>query len=382
MKQIAVVGATVRAIAASVVQAGHLALAADLFGDLDLRSLASVTVLRRYPWSALTWLAQSDADAWCYTGGLENYPRLIERMANLKPLLGSGADCLRRVRDPFWLAGLAVRHDLAFPPIREAGSLLSPPDTGEWLRKPWRSAGGLNIETTRDTVAACGKSYFQQRITGEARSVALLSTSRQVEIVGVCRLHIGTMFGAPGPFVFAGGTTIPLAEVAEREELRRMAKVLHRAASLRGLWGFDYIAAERTYLLEVNPRWTATMALHERAASPTGSLMARHIAACSGRSSPPVVGCRMRHTMQIVYATNNIHVTEGILAHLRQTTDLAAISETTRPSIADLPMPGTRIEAGQPVCTLYEDGATVEAVSGRLESRVARVQRILQGDSS
>ena len=381
MKRIAVVGASARAIAASVVGAGYQAVAADLFGDHDLRGLASVTVLRRYPWSALSWLAQVEADAWCYTGGFENYPRLIERMANLKPLLGNGADCLRRVRNPFWLAELAARHNLAFPPVRAHGSQPLPPDTGEWLRKPWRSAGGFQIEIASDTRASRGKSYLQQRIAGEPRSVALLSTSRHVEIVGVSCLHVGTAFGAPAPFLFAGGTTIPLAEVAERDELRRMAQVLHRSASLRGLWGFDYIAAERPYLLEVNPRWTATMALHERAANENDSLMFGHIAACSGRSWSPASTNLLRHGMRILYAADDVHVTLKMLDRLRQLANPADVAAPLQPSLADLPLPGTWIEAGQPVCTHYEDGALFEEISTRLERRAASMHQVLLGDS-
>lgn len=375
MKRIGVVGASVRAMAASVRQAGWDAVAADLFADLDLRRLASVTQLDRFPWSALAWLSEADVDAWCYTGGFENYPRLIQRMAALKPLVGNGPDCLRRVRDPFWLAACMDEHGLAFPTVRRSF------DTGHslkdgWLRKPRRSAGGLKIEPAQVATPGHSGFYLQKQIVGEPRSVALLSSGSGVQIVGVCRLAVGLDFGAPGSFVFAGASMIPLPDVAESEELCAMAQVLHDEAAMCGLWGFDYVLAERPYLLEVNPRWTATMALYERGSrfGMSDSLMRRHIAACLGTSDQPLPPSSGRHAMRILYAAKRIEVTPAMIDLVGGSGYLEGSGVLRPPSIADLPVPGSRIEPGEPVCTIYTDEETM----GRLDDQVAKVRHAFQ----
>jgi uncharacterized protein len=87
---LAVVGASVRAAAASAVHAGLKAVAADLFADLDLQRVARATRIGRYPKGLLAWLKAMEPkpDAWMYGGALENHPDLVDAMAQLCPLLG------------------------------------------------------------------------------------------------------------------------------------------------------------------------------------------------------------------------------------------------------------------------------------------------------
>ena len=55
-ERIAIVGASVRAAAASAVRAGFSVAAADLFADEDLREIADATRIRDYPDGLADWL--------------------------------------------------------------------------------------------------------------------------------------------------------------------------------------------------------------------------------------------------------------------------------------------------------------------------------------
>ena len=59
-----------------------------------------MTRVERYPHGLSRVAGRAPPGPWMYTGGLENHPRLVARIAARRPLLGNPADVLRRVRDP------------------------------------------------------------------------------------------------------------------------------------------------------------------------------------------------------------------------------------------------------------------------------------------
>ena len=147
MRPLVIVGASARAAAASARRAGFAPWCADLFADVDLRAIASHAVrcpIQNYP-AALLEIIQSAPEApWIYTGGLENHPRLIETMAQIRPLWGNDGDVLRRARSPFVIEQCLREADLPFLDVRPADAKL--PAGGRWLRKPLSGSGGQGIE--------------------------------------------------------------------------------------------------------------------------------------------------------------------------------------------------------------------------------------------
>lgn len=374
MEKIGLVGASCRAMAASLCRDGVSVEIGDLFADFDTSRLAPTTRLPRYPWSAWAWLRALSVDAWCYTGGLENYPRLIQRMAAICPLLGNSPETLRRIRDPFYLARLCAENGFLFPAtVRPGDPLLR----DRWLSKPLRSAGGLQIKRLADDKQdACRRFYWQQEVEGVPMSLAILSNSCEWKLVGASRLQVGAKFEAPGEFVFAGGTTIGVPELRGLPELRELITMVHHHGNLVGLWGIDYIEADRPVLLEVNPRWTATMPLYERTTD--ASLMPWHLNACRDKSLRDFSPVRRGSSgVRIVYATQAVTWTKEHYAQLAEEFALSREASLAKPMVADIPTSDTRIEVGHPVCSIYADGTTCRDVERQLQKRVASVQRLL-----
>ena len=78
------------------------------------------------------------------------------------------------------------------------------------------------------------------------------------------------------------GNLVPLdGPAAARREIGAIADALSREYGLRGLNGFDFILRDdRPVVVEVNPRYCASMELLERASG--RSVFALHLAACRG----------------------------------------------------------------------------------------------------
>ena len=144
-----------------------------------------------------------------------------------------------------------------------------------------------------------------------------------------------------------------------------------------GLVGVDLIvdAGGRLHVIEVNPRPTASMELHERA---TGeSLAATHIAACGGPAAsaaasnpPPTTWAKC-----VLFASSAVRVTPATIA---------AVSGWARPwseedgwpAVADIPAPPQDIAAGRPLVTLFARGREPAAAVRSLRSRTAMVQAL------
>ncbi|MFA8019738.1 ATP-grasp domain-containing protein [Bremerella cremea] len=368
------VGASCRAMAASLIRADYQVTAGDLFADYDTQQLAAATTLSKYPWSAPDWLSKTTVDAWCFTGGIENYPRLVQRMSRHAPLLGATPDALRKVRDPFWLADVAKRYGFHFPESKRLDEASSSTVFNEpWLKKPYRSAGGLRIETVQEPPGCSSQFFLQRQLSGTPMSMALLSTKKKVHVVGLCRLQIGFNFGAPGMFLFAGGVT-SLQPVSQ--ELRAIAEAIHAEAKMLGLWGIDFLQTDKPTVLEVNPRWTASMALHDRRSAI--ALMGMHVAACEGREVDALsLSDDSAAAFRILYARQPIDFRQEVFEQIAAAFDLSREATIAGPEFADVPFPGSRIETGFPVCTLYADGATEEEAEASLAAKIERVESLL-----
>jgi predicted ATP-grasp superfamily ATP-dependent carboligase len=118
-KRIAIVGASVRAAAASAVRAGYQVAATDLFADEDLAAIADCTRIDDYPQGFVGWLRSLSPrpDAWFCTDALENHPDLVDELAAIAPLWGNGGDTLRRVRSPQSLSETLRAAGWRFPAI-------------------------------------------------------------------------------------------------------------------------------------------------------------------------------------------------------------------------------------------------------------------------
>jgi predicted ATP-grasp superfamily ATP-dependent carboligase len=370
---IIVIGVSARAAAFSALRAGMRPYAIDLFADSDLVEVCPAVKIKRYPQDFEQALAEAPQAPWIYTGGLENYPDLVERMAALRPLYGNGAAVLRKVRSPEVLAACLGGTDFEMPEIRTAPP---PPDSKkEWLRKPRRSSGGLGIRRTNNLARDANEDthYYQQFIPGVSRSALFLADRSGCRLLGVTEQQSGVPELPEEPFLYTGSRVshTHLFDV----ELMELGDVLTREFGLRGLFNVDFIDVGRgIWPLEVNPRYTASVEVLEH--SQGKNFLTMHMAAFDldfqGENTCRI-SKRPRHVAkQIVYATCDCIVTPE-MDRLRK----AWNSERLLPCLADIPRPGTGIHRGHPVATVIADGASDEEVQQVLDERVHTVRQTL-----
>jgi uncharacterized protein len=354
--RVLIAGLTTRALAESAVRAGATIVTVDYFGDLDQARVCETHPLREhgrgYSAAAILEVARELAyDAVVYCGGLENHPRVVAELARGRLLLGNTPDTLSRVRDPGGLFRYLASRGFAVPDTRVATVPL--PATGRWLLKPARGGGGQGVRRWAGQRPGVGQ-ILQELVDGVSASASFVGDGRRSVVLGWTE-----QLRAPRGFRY-GGNIMPLAgNAAAREEVDAIADALTQEYGLRGLNGFDFILrAGRPVLLEVNPRYCASMELIERASS--ASVFGLHVGACRGQlparfEEPPGVWGKA-----IVYASRTVAVPDTT-AWLDQ-------------GIRDVPHPGEVIRAGHPICTVIASGLTRPDCEAALRSAAARIQ--------
>ncbi len=378
-------------------RAGMRVWAADLFADADLRRCGPAKAVEDYPAGLERAAATAPAAApWAYTGGLENHPDLVDRIAASRPLLGNPGHVLRAVRDPARVAGALARHEVAVPEVRETCDGL--PMDGSWLLKPRDGCGGSAIRAWRGR-AATDQSlparragwYFQRRVDGEPCAAVYVAARGRAALVGVTRQLIGTPWAHAGPFQYAGslGPLVPAPLDAvkpggdrpcagiESESLRKQAErignVLAAEFGLAGLFGVDAVlAGDALWPVEVNPRYTASVEVLERSLGVPA--MAWHVAACrEGRLPEAEWGAAQQWCGKaVLYAAGDVTVPAALEAFSE-----AENCDPLWPNLADLPDCGTRIAAGRPVLTVLASAADERLLEAALRARLARAEAVL-----
>jgi len=354
--RILIASLTTRALAESAVRAGETIVTVDYFGDLDQARVCETHSLRErrlgYSAAAILETARELAyDAVVYCGGLENHPGVVAELARDRLLLGNSPETLRRVRDPIELLRYLASRGFAAPDTRRSGDPL--PATGQWLLKPARGGGGQGIRKWAGQPPLVSQ-IVQELVDGVSGSASFVADGRRSVVLGWTE-----QLRAPGSFRYAGNI-MPLAGGADAyQEVQAIAEALTQEYGLRGLNGFDFILrAGRSVVLEVNPRYCASMELVERA---TGvSVFGLHLAACRGELPARLDQARQVWGKLIVYSKRTV-----------------AVPDTTawlEPGIRDVPHPGEVIRAGHPICTVIASGSTRKTCEDALRVAAARIE--------
>ena len=373
------IGASVRAVAESAAAAGFEVGAIDLFGDADLcRTARTVRRSVRFPADVLQLADDFPPGPWLYTGGLENHPRLVARLAKRRPVLGNDSEVLRRVRDPLQLAAFAERSGpkIAMPLIRAGAAAGEVPtaEAGSWLVKQRSSSGGLAVQPATANESAARGRYLQRFITGTPFGASYVGAGGTACFLGLAEQLSAPAVDGSAPYRYGGSITTPIG-ADDRRLLEEFGARLADEFALRGLFGIDLIrdVAGRWYLLEVNPRPTASMDLWESSAAP--SLIARHVAACRSGDlpspTPATPGAPLRGR-KVVYSG----ALRGCVPRELTELLLRGPGDCGKRTVADVPAAGTLVEPDQPLVTVYATSSTragLELALAEAEQNVLRL---------
>ncbi|MAT16342.1 MAG: hypothetical protein CMJ46_13855 [Planctomyces sp.] len=387
-QSILIAGCSVRAAAWSARQAGISVIAADQFGDVDLLRHAERWLSLSADYHELPdYLVDAEIEGWIYTGGIENHPRLIASCAEQSRLFGVGSDAVYKLRDPYLFRDIILTCGGRMPIMRPVTDLIP---AGDWLVKPYHSGGGVRVQHAGEATGSVEGCYWQRRVPGVPYSISFTALGNEAYLLGAVRQFIATSpeiqvarsIRRKHPFLFCGGVTAKLEELGDSEELRQFLGRVVEAIGLVGWCGMDVIktASGQFEVLEINPRYTATMELLER--QQQRSFYPLHLDACRGTpldqtlEAPPMQerpGISV--AKQILYTPTDLPIpTDGVGTLLggRFVDD-----ETSDILLADQPQPGSLLPAGSPICTLIAHGTTEDEALRTLRYHAGRLAIVL-----
>jgi predicted ATP-grasp superfamily ATP-dependent carboligase len=292
-------------------------------------------------------------------------------LAKLRPLWGNSSQVLDSIRDPFQLASFLHANGFATPEVTRNPKAL--PTDGSWLVKPRHGSGGFAVRPwVGQPVTNLRPVYYQKRNSGLPVAAIYCGGPRGADFLGATRQLVGEPTLNAKPFAYCGSIgPLTLASPVEAV-MRRLGDALVRQFGLRGLFGVDGLVEDTHFVvIEVNPRYTASIEILERALglhmiAKHAQVFAPELELCP-RSEPSGAAI---HGKAILYARQTGHFPETgpWLADFR--------SPPTIRKFADVPAAGTRLEAGWPILTVFTSGNDVNVCHEALLGRAAEVDLV------
>jgi uncharacterized protein len=362
---IIVVANSARALASSAKRAGFAPLSIDVFGDDDMRqaSLAAVRLegglsegLRREEvlGAVEALISAYDPIGLVYGAGFEREPETIAAIARKTRVFGNEAKALKRAKDPRALARLCAAIGVSHPTVAFA----LPDDPERWLVKAEGGAGGAHVAVATDPRPASPDRYFQRYVAGQAISALFVWDGKEADIIGFSLQWTAPTRAAPFRY---GGAAGPIEVGAVNAEvIARSVAAVASELGLVGLNSIDFLVSDDLVsLIEINPRPGATLDVFE---PNEGALFAHHVAACEGRLKRVPMGSGFK-AAAVVYSPCDIK---------------SPIARNWPDWIVDRPSPGTRIAAGDPLCTALASGATVDLARSCANERARRILAVVE----
>ena len=272
--------------------------------------------------------------------GLDGHPECIEWLHSVLPVYGNAADvfalCCDRCRFIERLERLNIPHP------REDSEAFMPT-----LLKVAGASGGMHVRFGDSDRHA----YQQSYLPGTSVSHLFLASEGNITTIG-WSTQWQSRHNVHYPFCYGGAVSRSTLDEALCSRTEDYATLLAQDFSLVGINSVDYVmCGNDLYLIELNPRVSATMQLHD---DQEGTLFAAHLNACMAMPlSLPKPQLPRAHA--VLYAPYQIAIPDGF-----------DWLEGTH----DIPIPRVKLEAGEPVCTLTASATTSTATLTRLQEDI------------
>ncbi len=344
-------GHSVRSLAQSARASGSRVVAVDHYADLDTQAAAWRTLRVRAAEGEtleqvlLGSLCAPFTSAKLVAGaGFEGRGAVLEALAERFRLMGNAPAVWDTVDAPEQFTLLLDRLNIPYPEVR----MRPPARLGEWLFKTRASCGGVGVYPATQ---ARGIGYYSRRVRGQPASVLFIADGRRARILGY---HYLLTHRLPGrPFAYAGAVVMDTVPASVSACLERWVCELTETLGLRGINGLDFMLDEgRSCCLELNPRPTSTLELHEHRMQ-TGGLLMLHLKACAGELPAPVPTATLVRGLQVIYADRKLRMPRVAWPDW----------------IADRPVAGTLVGLGEPICSVHGEGRTVRETYESLAHR-------------
>lgn len=406
--QLIVVSASARFVVESALRSGFSVSAVDLFADWDFEhlrsqfsdSLMTVKKLNCFDELDLNSLTdfvsteKTDHHGVVIGGGLENRLEIVRDIERDFILLGPSSESLQRLHQIEFLKTIRSEIETSggrLPESRYLNEIANIDD--DWLIKDLAGAGGghvlpLNSENLSRCCELPNTCVVQKKIEGQSISAAYVANEHRCELLGATRQLLGQQPFGGSPYSYCGSIG-PIDIAADLlSALQQTGETIAEQANLIGLFGIDLISnVDGAWIIDVNPRIPASSEIFEYLDHPV-SISRLHVAACRGEH--PTSWCCFENEQPIFRDFHNVHTDNNV----RRSLIGKAILFSWRPDnwifneacleamirwfqvdrsrserwVADIPTPGTRLEFGQPVLSIFIRAHSVDSAHTELAS--------------
>jgi uncharacterized protein len=353
----------------AAVACGYSVVAMDAFADIEVTSLAESCYQLELSHGQLNMhqlmqvINGLDLDqfvGFCYGAGFEKEPEMLTKINALLPVIGNLEQAVSRCKAPDDFFSVCEQLQVPYPKVMFS----QPRNTNGWLRKEIGASGGAHIKLADLHVSNGQKSqegtvYYQQFQQGQPVSCLFIASNNQrqehhVKVIGFNEQLIIPSHDAP----FRYGGAVSHAEMSDVAKVRfeQYVRQLSEAMGLVGLNSCDAICdGDAVYVLEINPRLSATMDLYTDM-----QLFEKHIAAVASEAVEFEQVCKRSRAQQVIYAEYKVTIKDDIIW----------------PSwVYDRPKAGSFLDKGMPVCTVIAEAETAEQAKCLMNERAVGINR-------
>jgi len=321
-----------------------------------------------------------------YGSGFEAQPHLLQKIAELIPVIGNTSVSLAAVKNASIFFATMQKLNIKHP--RTFDQLPANVDLSLYVQKFSGGCGGVHIKPAQSIQNHLSENhYFQNVMEGLPVSLLFITNGNEVEVVGFNEQWLSV--NAQTPFRYGGAVSHADLSVSVKQQLLSAAQQLTVAFGLVGLNSLDAIvqiasqkvksaeekcpevqSAEHVYVLEVNPRLSATVDLY---ANEEKALFYRHVEACLSKQLIGAIGYK---SQEIVSSISKAHAV--VYADI----DVTLMLGIDWPSwVTDTPIQLDRplkIMAGAPICSVIAYADSADAAKKEVLTRVQQIKNLLQ----
>ncbi|MFO7966436.1 MAG: ATP-grasp domain-containing protein [Archaeoglobaceae archaeon] len=353
---ILVVGTNVRNVAQSARKAGHSVYALTYYDDEDLKLYAEVEKLpedKKALKERVEQIAESLGAKVVLSTGYEDL--------NIKDelVLGHPPREAARVKDKLKFYRTLERAGIPYPPLVDLNEaderleIICKPRMGGGGEKAFiANTGSLDPLNSLESLELLDEDYICQRyVEGTVCSVSIMA-GRDKTVVAVNEILVGWKAMNAEGFTYSGNIT-PLSHQlteVEYKELVRTAIETVELFDLQGSVGVDFIVSDKPYVLEINPRFQASVDSIEW--SRDVNMFRLHVDSLEGRRVETPKAKRFA-SRSILFADRTIEIDKCM---------------TGNPFFADVPSKGV-YRAGDPLISVLCSGNSRKDLVGKTVHR-------------
>ncbi|MEQ1599375.1 MAG: ATP-grasp domain-containing protein [Methylotenera sp.] len=366
MAKFIITALSARGFAEAAVACGHDVIVLDAFADEDTQRVSTKThklnmhinnqglSLDENDFkSVFSGINLADIDGFLYGSLFDNCPRLLEWVAEYESIVGNQPEMLKQAKD---FSFFALLDDLG---IQHPEVCLQMPDNpAQWLAKQLGGSGGTHIKPASQA-KYFQKAYFQKKQAGTPISILFVADGKTAKTIGFNQQLIAPTDEMP--YRFAGAVNNIALQPNICGAFEHASQQLTSALSLRGINSLDAILeGETLWILELNPRLSATFDLYE-------NLFSLHLQGCAGNLMDSLPIIKTSKAQLILYADEVLEIPKDF-AWPNWVADITAL---------EVGESNVRIAQNMPICSVFAHADSAEVAHAQVRQRSDKLREML-----